>query len=153
MTVIMIAKASGRSRRATRTATADAGAVNRPEPADPAGAEALFAGSPLGLAVYRRVQGLVDGLGPCHLRVARTQVGWARRRGFAYLWQPGRWLAHPSADVVFSVACTTRLDSPRWKEVVEVRPGLLMHHLEVVSVDDVDPEVADWLARAFADAG
>lgn len=112
-------------------------------------AEAFFAGSALGLSAFRRVQGLLADVGPCELRVAPTQVGWARRRGFAFLWVPGRWLKRPAAEVVLTIATDHRIDSSRWKEVVEVRPGLVNHHLELRSVDEIDDEVAAWLDDAY----
>ena len=121
----------------------------RPHPSAPHEAEAFFADSVLGLEVYRRVQAVLDDLGPCDLRVARTQVGWARRRGFAFLWMPGRWLRHPAAEIVLTISTDHALDSPRWKEVVQVRPGLFSHHLELRATDDVDDEVATWLADAY----
>lgn len=109
----------------------------------------FFAESSLGLSAYRRVQELLDALGPCDLRVARTQVGWARRRGFAVLWMPGRWLRRPEAEVVLTITSDHLIHSPRWKEVVDVRPGLVTHHLELRSVDDIDSEVGAWLADAY----
>ena len=121
----------------------------RPQPSAPQEPEAFFADSVLGLEAYRRVQAVLDGLGPCHLRVSRTQVGWARRRGFAFLWMPGRWLRNPGAEVVLTVSTDRAIDSPRWKEVAEVRPGLFSHHLELHSATDIDAEVASWLAEAY----
>lgn len=112
-------------------------------------ADEFFADSALGLAAYRRVQALLDALGPCDLRVAPTQVGWARRRGFAFLWLPGRWLRRPAAEVVLTIATDHHIDSSRWKEVVEVRPGLVNHHLELRSVDEIDDQVAAWLDDAY----
>ena len=123
------------------------------EPSAPDDAAAFFAASELGWSAFQRVQGLIDRLGPCELRVTRTQVGWARRRGFALLWMPGRWLTAPAAEVVLTITLDGGLDSPRWKEVVEVRPGLFTHHLELRSVDDIDDEVESWLSDAFSSAG
>jgi hypothetical protein len=121
----------------------------RPGPSSRSEAETFFAESVLGLAAYRRMQAVLDDLGPCELRVARTQVGWARRRGFAFLWLPGRWLRRPAAEVVLTISTDHAIDSPRWKEVAEVRPGLFSHHLELHSADDVDDEVAAWLADSY----
>ena len=122
----------------------------RPQPSAPQEAEAFFADSALGLEAYRRVQALLDDLGPCDLRVARTQVGWARRRGFAFLWLPGRWLRRPAAEVVLTISTDHAIDSPRWKEVVEVRPGLFTPSpRSCTSADDVDDEVGAWLAEAY----
>jgi hypothetical protein len=127
--------------------------TTRRHPAGVAEAEAFFDGSVLGLAAYRTVQGLLDEVGPCDLRVTRTQVGWARRRGFAFLWLPGRWLRNAAAEVVLTIASDHRIESSRWKEVVEVRPGLVTHHLELYEAADLDTHVADWLADAYRAAG
>ncbi len=125
----------------------------RRESSSPGEAEAFFAESALGLDAYRQVQALIDECGPSEMRVAPTQVGWSRRRGFAFLWMPGRWLRHPAAEVVLTVSSDQRLESPRWKEVAEVRPGLFNHHLELRDREDIDAEVASWLAAAYRAAG
>jgi hypothetical protein len=116
-------------------------------------AEAFFVDDPLGLAVFERLQMAVDRCGGAELRVAATQVGWARRRGFAFLWSASQWLGPRAAPLVLSLYFPTRVDSPRWKQLVQVRPGLWVHHLEVREVTEIDDEVLQWLADAFAVAG
>jgi len=64
----------------------------------------FFAGRPLGVAVYERVREIIDRLGHAEVRTTRSQVAFRRRRGFAWLWRPGQYLARPDADVVLSVA-------------------------------------------------
>lgn len=91
-------------------------------------------------------------LGPTRLRLSASQVTWARRRGFAFLWLPGRWLGSRAAPAVLSIAAARPIPSSRWKQVVEVRPGLWMHHLELAGAGDVDVEVAAWLDEAYRDA-
>ena len=117
------------------------------------GAETFFGGHPLGLAAYHRVRSAVDALGPAEVRVSRSQVAFRRRRGFAFLWLPGRWLAHPAADVVLSLALPRRDDSARFKEVVHPSPRVWMHHLEVREVGELDDQVLGWLAEAYDAAG
>jgi hypothetical protein len=111
-------------------------------------AERFFDGHPLGLEVLGRVQRIAESVGPVEVRVSTSQVALRRRRGFAWLWLPGRYLAHPGAELVLSVALGRRDPSPRWKQVVEPAPSQWMHHLEVRSLDDVDDEVAAWLREA-----
>lgn len=111
---------------------------------------AFFEGDPLGRAVFDLVADRIDECGGAELRVARTQVGWARRRGFAFLWNPQRWLGERGAPLVLTVALASRDPSPRWKEVVEVRPGVFNHHLEIRSVGEVDDEVLGWVDQAYA---
>ena len=113
------------------------------------GPEAFFAGHPHALAVYRQVRSMVEALGPVEIRTTSSQVSFRRRRGFAYLWLPGRWLARPGAEVVLSVALGRADESPRFKEVVHPDPSIWMHHLEVHALTDLDDEVAGWLKEAF----
>jgi hypothetical protein len=111
--------------------------------------EAFFEGHPLGLEVFHHVRARVSGIGPADVRATRSQVAFRRRRGFAYLWLPGQYLAHPAAEVVLSVAFPERIDSPRWKEVVQPAVKLWMHHLKICAADDVDDEVGEWLREAY----
>lgn len=115
-------------------------------------AEEFFAGSPVGLAVLARVRTVLAELGGCDERVSTSQVAFRRRRGFAYLWRPGRYLRRPAAEVVLSLALGRAVASPRFKEVVEPAPGQWMHHLELHGPEEVDGEVAGWLREAMAHA-
>jgi hypothetical protein len=101
---------------------------------------------------YQKVLGVLSALGPCDVRISRSQVAFRRRRGFAYLWLPGRWLKQPAAEVVLSFALHERLDSARLKQVVNPAKGIWMHHLEIHKESDIDAEVERWLGRAYADA-
>lgn len=86
------------------------------------------------------------------IRTSRSQIAFRRRRGFAYLWLPGRYLARPGADVVLAVVLDRRDESPRWKEVAHPAPTHWMHHLEVHDPAEIDEQVAGWLWEAYARA-
>ncbi len=75
-----------------------------------------------------------------------------RRRGFAYVWWPGRYV-RSDVPAVLSIALASRLDSARFKSVVNPSPGLWMHHLELHSEDELDAEVVGWLRQARSEAG
>jgi hypothetical protein len=96
---------------------------------------------------------MVVAIGDADIRVTRTQVAFRRKRGFAYLWLPGLWLARPSAEVVLSIARRLRIDSPRFKQIAHPAPTVWMHHLELHSLDDLDQEVLGWLRDAYGEAG
>ena len=113
----------------------------------------FFTGHPAARAVFDRVQSVLAVAGGCTVRVTKSQVAFRRRRGFAYLWLPGQYLARPAAEVVLTVALGRRDPSPRWKEVVHPAPGHWMHHLEIHDPADVDAEVAGWLREAAERAG
>lgn len=122
--------------------------------ADARTAEEFLAGSELGLAVLQRLRvALATSHPDVTERVGRSQVAFRRRRGFAVLWRPGQYLRHPAAEVVLSIGMPHRLESERFKEVVQPAPRTWMHHLELRSVDDVDAEVVAWLRRAADAAG
>ena len=53
---------------------------------------------------------------------------------------------------MLSIAVDRRLESPRWKEVVEPAPGRFMHHLELNAISDIDEEVTHWLRSAWEQA-
>jgi hypothetical protein len=64
----------------------------------------FLADHPVSLAVFDRVRSVLETLGPVEIRTSKSQVAFRRRRGFAYLWLPGQYLAKPGADVVLSIA-------------------------------------------------
>ncbi len=109
----------------------------------------FFTGAPTGAAVFGWTSGVVAGLGPAVVRLSATQVAFRHRIGFAWIWLPGAWLAHPGAEVVLSLGLPHRVDSPRWKQVVAPYPGRWMHHLEVRDPVDLDDELAGWVAAAY----
>jgi hypothetical protein len=122
-----------------------------PDVPDPA--EVHFAGRPVALATLARVRSILDAAGPYAERATRSQVVFRRARGFAWLWDPGRYLAHPTAEVVLSIALGRRDPSPRFKEVVHPSPRHWIHHLEVHDAAAADDEVAAWLREAWERAG
>lgn len=115
--------------------------------------EEFLAGHPGARAAFERVWSALEDAGGCTVRVSRSQVAFRRRRGFAFLWLPGQYLAQPAAEVVLTIALGRRDPSPRWKEVVHPARGHWIHHLEIHRPDDVDDEVADWLREAAERAG
>jgi Domain of unknown function (DUF5655) len=117
------------------------------------GPEDFFANHPLALTVFGNVRSILEALGPVGIRTSKSQVAFRRRRGFAYLWLPGRYLDKPGADVVLSFALGRHDPSPRFKEVAHPSPKHWMHHLEIHDVEDVDDEVVGWLREAAERAG
>ena len=112
------------------------------------GPQELFAGFPESLAICQAVQQVIAGLGEASMRTTKSQVAFRRRRGFAYAWRPGQYVAS-DVPLVLSIALPTRLDSPRFKEVVHPSPKVWMHHLELDEVSEVDDEVSGWLSQAW----
>jgi hypothetical protein len=130
--------------------------------------EVVFGGSSRGLELFHAVERLLaaagpagagpaeavpaGAAGPAGIRASKSQVAFRGKRGFAYMWWPGRYLKS-DVPAVLGIALSRRIDSPRFKEVVNPSPGVWMHHLELRSERDLDAEVAGWLGQARAEAG
>lgn len=110
--------------------------------------EDLFAGHPAALAVYGKVRSVLQQQGPVEVRTSKSQVAFRRRRGFAYVWRPGQYLGDRGAEAVLSIVLDRHDPSPRFKEVVEPKPGSWIHHLVVEDLSELDEEVTAWLAEA-----
>jgi len=112
----------------------------------------FFAGHDESRALFEVVRDAVRVIGPAEVRATKSQVAFRRGTAFAWVWIPGQYLSGPRPPLVLSVDLHRRDASPRWKEVVEVRPGRFTHHLEVRSAADIDAEVSEWLREAWANA-
>lgn len=108
----------------------------------------FFAGHELGLAAFERVCDLLRPTGPFEVRVSKSQVALRRRRGFAYLWLPGQYLEHPTAEVVLTIALGRLDESIRFKQVAHLSAAHWMHHFEIRALGDLDDEVGTWLREA-----
>jgi LmbE family N-acetylglucosaminyl deacetylase len=110
--------------------------------------EDYFAGHPDARAVFEKVRAVLSRLGPVEVRASKSQVAFRRRRGFAFLWLPGRYLSKPTAEVVLSIGLGRHDPSARFKEVAHPAPAQWMHHLEIHDIGDIDDEVVGWLQEA-----
>ena len=109
----------------------------------------FFAGHAQSRELFDVVRRAVLSIGPADLRVTKSQIAFRRRRAFAWVWRPGQYLRGNLSPLVLTLSFRERDPSPRWKQVVEPRPGRFTHHLELRSPADVDDEVSDWLRRAW----
>ena len=101
------------------------------------------------LALFERLRRAIEEIGPVEERESKSQVAFRRRRTFALAWAPGQYLGKRGAPLVLSVVLPERDADSRWKEVVEPRPGVFMHHLELHGVDDIDDQTEAWIKSAY----
>lgn len=113
----------------------------------PSTPEDVFAESPVGLLILRRVCDLLADL-DVELRTTKSQVSLSHKTGFAHLWYPGRYVGS-EVPAVLSLALPDRIDSARFKQVGNPSPHVWMHHLELARPEDVDDEVVGWLRLAY----
>ena len=112
----------------------------------------FLAGTSLGRAVFEAVTGVLAPYRDVEIKTTKSQIAFKRRRGFAYIWLPGLYLANPHAEVVLSIALDREIESPRWKEVANPSPSIWQHHLEITDLADIDDEIRGWLREAYAGA-
>jgi hypothetical protein len=115
--------------------------------------EEFLADHPDSLALLDLVRDELEAFGSTTRRMTRSQVAFVRRRPVAWAWAPGQHLRGRGAPLVLSMELRQRDRSARWKEIVEVRPGRFMHHLELWSASDLDADVRGWLRQAWEAAG
>ena len=108
-----------------------------------------FAGQDDSRRIFEALCSAIDALGSVQVRVTKSQVAFRRRKAFAWAWMPGKYLHGQHAPLVLTLSFLYRDASPRWKEIVEPRPGRFTHHLELYSVNDIDDQVRDWLRDAW----
>jgi hypothetical protein len=123
--------------------------VHSPSPIDE---EEFFKGRHEGRAIHRALKEADKEIGPSEIRVSKSQIGFYRRHPFAATWSRGRYLKGDVSPLVLSVFLRRRDGSPRWKKVVEPRPGRFTHHLELRSAKELDDEVRSRLSEAWREA-
>lgn len=114
--------------------------------------DTFFEGRASSRRIFDALRKAVESLGPCQMRVSKSQVAFRRKRNFAMAWTPDQYLGAGHAPLVLTVSFDQRDRSPRWKEVVQPAPNRFTHHLELWSAKDVDSEVRDWLRLAWEQA-
>ncbi|HLO18401.1 MAG TPA: DUF5655 domain-containing protein [Anaerolineales bacterium] len=103
--------------------------------------------------LFETLRSSIDAIGTTELRVTKSQIAFYRRKAFAWVWMPGKYLRGKHAPLVLTLAFRFKHASPRWKEIVEPAPGRFTHHLELYSISDIDDEVRNWLREAWLAAG
>ena len=109
----------------------------------------FFAGHEGSRPIFEALRGAIEDLGLVEIRITKSQVAFCREKAFAWAWIPDRYLHGKHAPLVLTLGFRQRDASPRWKEIVELKPGRFTHHLELYSTTDIDDEVRAWLRAAW----
>lgn len=105
--------------------------------------EAHFAGKPPEIrAIFDRIVELAERSGPVNVLPERTRVALQARISFAAL-QPRR------AWVDGHVVLARRRESRRFRRIETFSPRNHLHAFRISALEEVDAEVADWLAEAY----
>lgn len=109
----------------------------------------FFEGQDQSKKVFKAILDAINTIGESEIRVTKSQIAFRRRKAFAWVWMPGKYLHGRHAPLVLTLLFKNQDPSLRWKEIVEPKPGLFTHHLEVYDIADIDDEVCNWLINAW----
>ena len=103
------------------------------------------------LPIYERLEdAILTRIPDVKIKVAKTQITFANKRGFAFVsFNPCRRAKDRPAvrmTVTFGLGC--RKESPRIDVATEPFPGRWTHHVMVGSVDEIDEELLGWIQEA-----
>lgn len=102
--------------------------------------------------LFESLREVIETFDGVKMRVTKSQVAFYRRKAFAWAWMPGQYVRGRVAPLVLTLSLPFQDSSPRWKEIVEPRPGWFIHHLELYSLDNIDNQVHDWVWIAWTNA-
>ena len=103
------------------------------------------------LPIYERlVKAILTRIPDVKIKVAKTQITFAKRYGFAFVsFNPCRKAKERPAvwmTVTFGLGC--RKESPRIDVATQPYPGRWTHHVMVGSEEEIDEELLDWIKEA-----
>ncbi len=106
--------------------------------------ESHFAGKPPELrAIFDRVVKTIRQFGPVTVLPEKTRIAFQARMSFAQLTPRTRW-------VDGHVVLARRFEHPRFRRIDTISPRNHVHHFRLLTVANVDAEVAAWLQEAYA---
>lgn len=114
--------------------------------------EALFKGDAEVLALYGTLEQAVLSRWPeVDIRVQKTQVSFYNRHLFAAAWPPTRRVkGWPKTYLGVTVGLARPIEDARAVQVVEPYPGRFTNHILVEDSAQVDTQLMDWVAEAYA---
>ncbi len=109
----------------------------------------FFAGHGAALPIYTELRSRVFAQWPdVEVRVARTQITFKARYGFAFVSTRRIGRRCPEVFIIVSFGLGREVCSERIFAASEPYPNRWTHHVIVASPDEVDGELMGWLAEA-----
>ena len=109
----------------------------------------FFAGHGAALPIYTELRSRVFAQWPDgEVRVARTQITFRARYGFAFVSTRRMGRRCPEVFIIVSFGLGREVRSERIFAASEPYPNRWTHHVIVASPDEVDGELMGWLAEA-----
>lgn len=112
--------------------------------------KSFMAGKPQALALAGALREYLESLGPVREQMMKTQISFAVRRKFAWIWMPAMWVKNRPPDcVALTFVLDRRIDDALITQAVEPRPGIWTHHIVLTGTADFDSRCKQWLRQAY----
>ena len=105
------------------------------------------------LPIYERLENpILTRIPDVKIRVAKTQITFANKRGFAFVsFNPCRKAKdRPAVWMTVTFGLGYHKESPRIDAATQPYPGRWTHHVTVGSVEEIDEELLGWIQEAAA---
>ena len=103
------------------------------------------------LPLYERLETLIlEQIPDVKIKVAKTQISFSNKRGFAFVsFNPCRKAKErPEVWMTITFGLGYRKDSPRIDAATEPYPNRWTHHMMVGSEEEIDAELMGWIREA-----
>ena len=103
------------------------------------------------LPIYERLENaILTQIPDVKIKVAKTQITFAKRYGFAFVsFNPFRKAKHrPAVWMTVTFGLGYRMESPRIDVATEPYPGRWTHHVMVGTPDEINEELLGWIQEA-----
>ena len=104
--------------------------------------EHLEGKSPEVVALYHRLEAMIQGLGPVIINPEKTRIAFQVRMSFAAVTLKQRWI---DGHVVLA----RRVESPRFRRIETISPRNHVHSFRLTCPDDIDEEFVSFLTEAY----
>ena len=105
-------------------------------------AEHLEGRPPEIIALFRRLEAVIQSMGPVIVLPEKTRIAFQVRMSFAAVMLKQRWI---DGHVVLA----RRLDSPRFRRIESISPRNHVHAFRLICLEEIDEEVTAWIAEAY----
>ena len=100
-------------------------------------AEELFSGKVVQFELYLHISKYIESFDKVKIKVTKTQVSFASKRQFAWVWLPKEWdKRRPPNSIVLSFSMGRHVYNSQITQVVEPYPGRYMHHVIIQKKSD-----------------
>ena len=112
--------------------------------------EAFFAGKIEAKALFMAVDRKIRSIGPAIIKVSKTQISFATRTQFAWVWMPQPTdRKRPMHSLVLSFGCGRQIVHDQIVEAIEPYPGRWTHHVIIAEEADLTAAVDAWMREAY----